>query len=216
MFVLLYYRASEADITPAGNQARIRLIIDGLLSERDPIDLGTSDMIIQYLKKVADMDVEDRRHPQQGKISVDIAGTPMDVVLTTAGTTGGQRINFCIVQEAVRTSLDELGLSKNMLERLRAANAADNGLIIASGRPQSGVTSTLYSLLREHDAFIKQLATLEKKSAADMENITQKKYDRDGDLSQALAAMIRPIRELSDFWAVVVWLMIRSSVVTWR
>lgn len=191
LFELLYYRASEAAITPAGQQARVQFVIDGMLTERKPLELTDSEAIIQYLKTPAELNIEERRQPQKGNISVDIAGKPMDMVLTTAGTTGGQRMLFRMVQEAVRTNLDELGMSRDVLQRLRKSNKHDTGILIVSGKPSSGVTSTLYSLLRERDAFIKQLVTLESKPAADMENITQNDYSRDADLPKTLASVIR-------------------------
>ncbi len=191
LYDILWHRASEADLAPAGQQGRVRFVIDGVATERPSMSLGESETIIQYLKGIAMMNVEERRRPQKGQITVDIAGSPIEIDLTVAGKTTGQHTHFRIVQEFVQTKLDMLGISGDLLKRLRTLNQAKRGLFIVSGRPGSGVTSTLYSLLREQDAFIKQLATLESRVDIDLENITQHAYGEASDLSEALASVLR-------------------------
>ncbi len=193
LYDLVFRRASEADLAPSGQLAKVKLVIDGVAAQHEPLDLALSQSIIQYLKGLAGMDVEERRRPQQGKIGVDItdSGRPTDIVLTCAGSTGGQRMQFRMVQEVVRTNLEELGVSVDVLTPLRQANIARSGLIIVSSKPQNGVTSSLYSLLREHDAFIEQLITLESKAVIDLENVTQNQYGSDDMLERALASAIR-------------------------
>ncbi len=191
VYDMVWRRASEADLAPVGEQARVQFVIDGVVVDRPPRTLGESESIIQYLKPVAGMDAEDRRRPQKGTISVDLAGNQTEIDLTTAGTTGGQRMQFRVVEEFVQTRLDELGMPTEILERIRALNKMANGMIIISGRRGSGVTSTLYSLLREHDAFIRQLVTLEAKVEVELENITQHAYGQDSKLSHSLASALR-------------------------
>ena len=191
LFDLLYHRASEGDLSPAGETARMRLVIDGVVTEHEPIEIAASERVIQYLKPLAGMDPDERRRPQQGTIAADLMGKHTEVMLTTAGSTGGQRMQFRIVGEAVRTDLNELGLNPDTLEQLVAANELRAGLIIVSGRPKSGVTSTLYSLLRKQDAFTMQLMTVEAKPLIDLENVTQNTYEDNEDLPKVLAATAR-------------------------
>jgi len=115
----------------------------------------------------------------------------VDITITATGTTGGQRIQFRVTQEAIRTELDKLGMSTDVFQRTAKMVARSNGLVIVSGRPGSGVTSTLYSMLRRHDAFVKQLVTLEAKAATDLENVTQNVYGEPGKLVGALTAALR-------------------------
>ena len=191
LFDLLYHRASEADLVPKGRKTRVRLAVDGVVTEREPLELATSERITQYLKPFAGMDAAERRRPQQGTIAIEVLGRHTDVILTTTGTNDGQRLRFRVVGEAVKTDLAELGLNPDTLEQLAAANDSKTGLIIVAGRPQSGVTSTLYSLLRRQDAFMKQLTTLEAKPLVDLENITQTVYPSDEELPKMLAAAAR-------------------------
>ncbi len=191
LYDIVWRRASEADITPATQQARVRFVVDGVAVERPPVGLNHSEGIIQYLKGVAGMDIQDRRRPQQGKLAVDLAGMQLELSIQTLGTTGGQRIRLRVLQEFVRTKLDTLGMDPEMLARVRELNQSGPGLIIVSGRPGSGVTSTLYSLLREHDAYVQQIETLEAKEAIELENITQHVYGEPDRLAPMLSAAMR-------------------------
>jgi len=191
LFDLLFHRASEADLTPTGETARLRLLVDGVVAEHEPLEAVACDRIIQYLKGVGGMDVEERRHPQKGTIAADLLGKHTDIMLTIAGTRGGQRVQFRIVDEAARTDLGELGISPDTLEQMLAANASPRGLIIVAGRAKSGVTSTMYSLLRKQDAFIKQLMTVEADPLVDLENVTQNTYENDEELPKLVAATAR-------------------------
>lgn len=188
---VLWRRASEVDLSPAGNQTRLRYVIDGVVMNRPAMELAESEAIIQYLKPLAGMNAEERRRPQTGQISADLGNGVKNLALTTAGTTGGQRMQFRIIQEAVQTKLDSLGMSEEVLQKVQAFGKADHGLIIVSGRSGSGVTSTLYSLLRDQDVFIKRVVTLESKAVVDLENITQNSYEQDAKLPEMLASVLR-------------------------
>jgi type II secretory ATPase GspE/PulE/Tfp pilus assembly ATPase PilB-like protein len=188
---LLWRRASEAELAPAGESTTLRLAIDGVTHEDAGPDPAVAEGVIQYLKGVGGMDVEERRRPQRGRITVDLANSPIDMDLVTAGTTSGQRMQFRVVQEFIRTRLGELGIPEDLLTRLRELNQAGNGILIVSGRRGSGVTSTLYSLLREHDAFIKQLITLEHEPEVDLENVTQNQYEDAKEMPRMLASALR-------------------------
>ncbi len=191
LYDILWRRASEADITPAGREARVRFVIDGVISERPSLDAADSEMLVEYIKPIAGMDGQERRRPQHGKISVDLAGSPIAMEVTTAGTTGGQRLRLRVVQEVARTDLNTLGISKDVLAKVRKINKEGAGLVIVSSRGGNGLTSTMYSLLREHDAFVKQIVSLESKPTIDLENITQHAYGQAEKLPQMLASVMR-------------------------
>ena len=190
LYNMLARRASEVDIAPAEQQARVTSIIDGLPVEGAPLNLIDSEAIVQYIKPLAGLSVEERCRPQRGKILVDLAQGATEIVVTTAGTTGGQRMQFKIRQEIIQTRLAELGMSQEILADVRRLSETP-GLIIVSGRSGSGVSSTLYSLLREHDAYTKQITTFEKEKVVDLENITQTTYTDQDNIRMMLASALR-------------------------
>ncbi len=191
LYDIVWRRASEAQLSPTGEQTRVRYIIDGVVTECEPLALYQSEMMVQYLKPIGGMDAAESRRPQAGRISVDLAEKPIDIELATRGTTGGQQMSFRVVQEVVQTNLDRLGMPEDVLQHIRQLNKAPNGVILVSGPKGSGITSTLYSLVREHDAFMKQIASLEPKAAVDLENITQHGYGEPEKLTGELASALR-------------------------
>ncbi|MCK4601443.1 MAG: Flp pilus assembly complex ATPase component TadA, partial [Phycisphaerae bacterium] len=191
LYDILFYRASEADLSPVGAVGRVRFVVDGALLARPDLDQGHCELVIQYLKGVTSMDPAETRRPQKGALSVDLASQRIDMVVTTAGTTTGQRMQFRVVQESIQTRLEDLGISEDMLDRICELNAEPTGLLIISSKPKNGLSSTLYSLMRRHDAFTKQLIALEAQAASDLENVSQNIYGSQDDLAKALAAAIR-------------------------
>ncbi|MCP4375629.1 MAG: Flp pilus assembly complex ATPase component, partial [bacterium] len=185
-------RASEADISPGSQQAAVvRFITDGVLCTQPSISLTDSDRLIQAIKSMSGLDPEERRRPQEGVLSLDFAGKQIEIGVTTTGSTGGQRMQFKAMHEALRTKIDDLGMTNTIKESVLAMSKCDSGLLIVSGRIGSGVTSTLYSIMRTMDAYTKSLVTLEAKASADIENITQSVYGDPKKLPEALTAVIR-------------------------
>ncbi len=188
---LAWRRVSEAALVPAGQQTRVRLVIDGVATERTPLPPQDAETFIQYIKPLAGMDPEQRRQPQEGKVFVAYNAPAFEVTVKVAGSTGGQQMHLRVTREVVRTNLDELGLAEDTLERVKEMASEKSGLMIASGPKRNGVTSTLYSLLRNQDAFIKQLVSVEASPAIDLENITQNVYENPATQPEKLTAAAR-------------------------
>jgi len=184
-------RASDVDVSPVGPQAQVRYIVDGVLQSRPAIDRDLAEGVVDYLKGLAGMNVADRRRPQTGHLSVDMGAVRADMKMSVAGTTRGQRMQLRVLQESVQTRLEDLGMSDTLQTRLVQINTADRGLIIVAAPKGNGVTSTLYSLLRKHDAFMKQLVTLEALPSTDLENITQVRYDKPEEMPRQLIRLVR-------------------------
>ncbi len=190
-FDMLFRRASEVEMTPSGQQTAVRYLIDGVVTNRPAMTVSDSEAVIDYIKRVAGLDPEQKRKPQDARIGVEATeGKPVEVYVKTAGTTSGQRLALKVVEEAIQTRIEKLGMSDDVLEPLLDL-AGQPGLIIISGPPRSGVTSTLYSLLRKQDAYIKHLVTLEQSSAIDLENVTQHEYEQPEKLNNQLASALR-------------------------
>jgi type II secretory ATPase GspE/PulE/Tfp pilus assembly ATPase PilB-like protein len=189
LYDLIWRRVSEAAIASVAQP--FRYMIDGVVVNRDNYEPAQTAGVIDYLKGIAGMDVEDKRRPQKGKIVVDLAKSPMDITLSSDGSTGGQRMRFRIVQESVRTRLGELGMSEDVHARIHGINIRPKGLMILACQPGNGLTSTLYALLRDNDAYIKQLVTVEENIEVDLENVTQNAYKGPGDMARVLANALR-------------------------
>ena len=184
-------RASQAELAPAGESTAVRFLIDGVYHKRPPLERAADEAVIDYLKRVGGLDVAEKRRPQTGSVSADMGAVRSDMKLSTDGTTHGQRMRINVLQEVAQTRLDQLGMPDDLRAKLEALNAAESGLLIVSGPKGNGLTSTLYSLMRKHDAFMKQLTTLEASVTLDLPNITQNTYKDHTELAARLGSMLR-------------------------
>lgn len=193
LFDIVWRRASEVAMAPSGQQTRVAFVIDGVVHQRPSIPLSHAEEMIQFIKEIAGMEVEEVRRPQKGKISVECRNpvATADMELTSAGTTGGQKMVFRIIQEVARTDLAELGMPDEVLGQVNGIAQTQDGLFICAGRKGSGVTSTLYSMLRQRDVYMSTVVTLEAKPEVDLENITQHTYESDADTARALSVAVQ-------------------------
>jgi type II secretory ATPase GspE/PulE/Tfp pilus assembly ATPase PilB-like protein len=193
LYDVAWRRASEVALTPAGQNSRVLYVIDGVAHEQPAIPPAQAEEMIQFIKEISGMEVDEVRRPQKGRLSIDAQSinTRADMELSAAGTTGGQQLIFRIIQEVVRTNLGELGMPDDILGQISSIAQTKNGLFICAGRRGSGVTSTLYSMLRQRDVFITNINTLESKPPIDLENVTQNTYGENANLAKTLSVAIQ-------------------------
>ena len=193
LYDMAWRRASEVALTPAGQNSRVLYVIDGVAHEQPAIPLAQAEEMIQFVKEISGMEVDEVRRPQKGQLSVDAQSinARADMELSATGTTGGQRLIFRIIQEVIRTNLGELGMPDDILGQVSSIAQTKNGLFICAGRRGSGVTSTLYSMLRQRDVFMTNISTLESKPPIDLENVTQNTYGEDANLAKTLSVAIQ-------------------------
>jgi len=181
LFDALWRRATEVEMLISANDVRLAYRIDGVGTPR--ADLLTRDAAVQainLIKTVAGLDVEERRRPQQGSLTSVITGTnaqPTEIEVRTSGTTQYEKLSLRIVGEENRLRIGDLGMDDKQLAALEEIIRKPSGLVVISGPHGSGVTSTLYAALRNHDAFMQNLLTIERETLMELENITQHIYD---------------------------------------
>lgn len=185
LFDALWRRATDVDLVVGTNAMKLSYRIDGVVTPRN--DLYPEEERVEkarigadFIKKVAGLEVEERRRPQAGEMHAQIAGSDdqaTEIELKTSGTTQAERIAMRMVSTQNRLRLADLGLSSKQQAQLEELLDKQAGLMIVSGPRGSGVTSTQYAMLRHHDAFMQNLLTIEQQPLMDLENITQHTYD---------------------------------------
>ncbi len=185
------FRASRAELVPAGDATNVRFLIDGVQHKRPAVPREDAALAIDYLKQIAGLDPQEKRRPQTGSISMDVGAVRADMKVHADGTTHGQRLVLNVIQEMALTRLEDLGMSDEVRSRVEKLNAAEKGLLIVSSPRGNGLTSTLYSLLRKHDAFMQHLVTLEAAVTVELENITQETYRDQTELPAKLGSLLR-------------------------
>ncbi len=166
-------RASDIIFTPASQNYNVTYYVDGAALKQPVIARDQMEYNIHFLKNLADLDIKEKRKPQKGKFKIRREKEDTQWEVTTAGSTVGEQIRIKQIIKQTITRLSEIGLMPEQLEQLTQIRSLKQGLFIVTGPPKSGVTTSLYALLRNHDAFINSINTLEKRPSADLPNITQ-------------------------------------------
>jgi type IV pilus assembly protein PilB len=143
-------RASDIHVEPTGSDLKVRLRIDGVLHEMQSADRSIMDGVISRLKIMSDLDIAERRKPQDGRLSVKHEGRTVDLRVATLPTVWGEKVVMRILDNsAQRRRLEDLELSPENLRRFTAAIARPHGMILVTGPTGSGKSTTLYTTLAE-------------------------------------------------------------------
>ncbi len=169
-------RASDIALSPTHDGYSLTYSVDGATVKQPPVERERAEYFIHFLKNMANLDINERRKPQRGDFSTSEQRQRIDWQVATAGSTVGEQVRIRKTSSQNVTELNKLGLTDTQLQQLSAINQTAEGLFLVSGPKKSGVTSTFYALLRNHDAFINSICTLEREPSSKLPNITQNVY----------------------------------------
>lgn len=172
----IWRRANDIALTPVAQQYHVHFIIDGVVEKQQPKEREEAEYFIRYLKNLADLDIEEKRKPQTGRFTIQKNGQPFEWELTSAGTTAGEQVRLKPFAEHNLLKLADLGLVADQLEQFQNLRTGTKGVFIISGPKKNGITSTLYALIQNHDPFLNNINTLEKKPIGELPNVTQNVY----------------------------------------
>jgi MSHA biogenesis protein MshE len=155
-------RASDIHIEPQEGRLQIRFRIDGVLHLQTEADIKIATPLALRLKLMADLDISEKRLPQDGRFGMKVKGQRIDVRISTMPTQFGESVVMRLLNQAGNTlRLESIGMPRKMLERFRAIVQRPNGLVLVTGPTGSGKTTTLYSALAELNSVEKKLITVE-------------------------------------------------------
>ncbi len=144
-------RASDIHIEPSENGVRVRFRIDGRLQERFSLQRAIHPMLVSRLKILANVNITERRLPQDGRISLKLSDHPIDFRFSATPTIYGEKIVLRVLGKLQRQSIPEIGdlfLSKQNHEALTRILGRPNGIFFVTGPTGSGKSMTLYSCLK--------------------------------------------------------------------
>ena len=167
-------RASDIHFEPFENEFKIRYRVDGALYEMSPPPRHLALPVISRLKVMANMNIAERRLPQDGRIQKHIAGRNVDLRVSTLPTQFGESLVLRVLDRSiVNLDLEALGMPKYIYNFLLEMIERPNGIFIATGPTGSGKTTTLYSCLRKVNTIDSKLLTAEEPVEYDLEGIVQ-------------------------------------------
>ena len=167
-------RASDIHIEPQEGRLQIRFRIDGVLHLQTEADSKIATPLALRLKLMADLDISEKRLPQDGRFAMKVKNQRIDVRISTMPTQFGESVVMRLLNQAGNTlRLESIGMPRKMLERFRAIVQRPNGLVLVTGPTGSGKTTTLYSALAELNSVEKKLITVEDPVEYRMQGINQ-------------------------------------------
>lgn len=167
-------KASDIHFEPFEDQFRIRYRIDGALYEMAPPPKNLAAPVIARVKVLSNLNIAERRIPQDGRIKMTISGRPVDLRVSTLPTQFGESVVLRVLDKSVvKLDLDKLGMSDEVLHDVRMLVAKPNGIFIVTGPTGSGKTTTLYSALREVNKVGTKILTAEDPVEYEIDGIMQ-------------------------------------------
>ncbi|MEO8408400.1 MAG: GspE/PulE family protein, partial [Oxalobacteraceae bacterium] len=155
-------RASDIHIEPQEKRLHIRFRIDGVLHLQTEADIKIAASLALRLKLMSDLDISEKRMPQDGRFTIKVKQQQIDVRISTMPTQYGESVVMRLLnQSGGILNLDAIGMPAAMLKRFRAIVQRPNGLVLVTGPTGSGKTTTLYGALSELNTLEKKLITVE-------------------------------------------------------
>jgi MSHA biogenesis protein MshE len=155
-------RASDIHIEPQEKRLQIRFRIDGVLHLQTEADIKIAPALALRLKLMSDLDISEKRMPQDGRFAIKVKQQQVDVRISTMPTQFGESVVMRMLnQSGGALKLDSIGMPPDMVKKFRAIVQRPNGLVLVTGPTGSGKTTTLYGALAELNTTERKLITVE-------------------------------------------------------
>ena len=155
-------RASDIHIEPQETRLQIRFRIDGVLHLQTEADIKIAPSLALRLKLMSDLDISEKRLPQDGRFAIRVKNQRIDVRISTMPTQYGESVVMRLLnQGGTSLRLDAIGMPPALVKKFRAIVQRPNGLVLVTGPTGSGKTTTLYCALAELNSVEKKLITVE-------------------------------------------------------
>lgn len=184
--------ASDVHFEPFEDEFRIRIKADGVLYEMVPPPRHLAFAITTRIKVMANLDIAERRLPQDGRIELTIGGHPVDLRVAVCPTMFGESVVLRVLDRSVVSlDLNNVGMAPHLMSEFRDIISKPNGIILVTGPTGSGKTTTLYSALSELNRIEDKIITTEDPVEYDIDGIIQIPIDHE--IGVTFASCLRAI-----------------------
>ncbi len=167
-------RASDVHIEPFEKDLSIRYRVDGVLHSVHSLQKRFHSPIISRVKVMADLDIAEKRLPQDGRIRIKIAGKDIDIRVSIVPTSFGERgVLRLLDRSQVLLGLEEIGMASDHLNAMERLTATNHGIVLVTGPTGSGKTTTLYAALSRINSADKNIITVEDPVEYQLKGISQ-------------------------------------------
>ena len=186
--------ATDIHVEPQAESLIVRARIDGMLYEKHHLPKKIHRPVASRIKIMADMDIAEKRIPQDGKVRISIASRNFDLRISTLPSVFGEKIVIRLLERNNKSiHMDDLGFTPSQLKTMRASNARRQGLILITGPTGSGKSTTLHATLREMRNPNINIITVEDPVEYEIPRITQVQVNPKAGLgfAEVLRSMLR-------------------------
>ena len=181
-------KASDIHFEPFEDEFKMRYRIDGVLYEMIPPPRHLANAIVSRIKVMANLDIAERRVPQDGRIELVVNGSPVDLRVAVLPTMFGESCVMRVLDRSnVSLDLEKVGLREDDLSTVRQLIKKPNGIVIVTGPTGSGKTTTLYSALNELNEASEKILTAEDPVEYDIDGLVQVQINSDVGMTFAKA-----------------------------
>ncbi len=174
LLIAIKDHASDLHFEPFENEFKIRIRSDGVLYEMVPPPRHLAFAITTRIKVMANLDIAERRLPQDGRIRLTVGGHPVDLRVSVLPTMFGESVVMRVLDRSVvMLDLDAIGMEPNILAAFREVIRKPNGIVLVTGPTGSGKTTTLYGALNELNVIEDKLITTEDPVEYEIDGIVQ-------------------------------------------
>jgi type IV pilus assembly protein PilB len=187
-------QASDIHFEPFEDEFKIRVRADGVLYEMVPPPRHLANAIVSRVKVMANLDIAERRLPQDGRIELNVGGNAVDLRVSVLPTLFGESVVMRVLDRTVvQLDLNKIGMDPNTLSRFRMMIRRPNGIVLVTGPTGSGKTTTLYSALNELNEISAKIITTEDPVEYEIYGLVQVPVNPDIDVTFAnvLRAILR-------------------------
>ncbi|WP_085683944.1 MULTISPECIES: type II secretion system ATPase GspE [unclassified Pseudomonas] len=180
--------ASDIHIEPFETHSVVRYRVDGTLRDVVSPRKALHGALVSRIKIMAQLDIAEKRLPQDGRIALRVAGRPIDIRVSTVPTGHGERVVMRLLDKQVgRLHLETLGMDAQVLAKLDHLIRQPHGIVLVTGPTGSGKTTSLYAALARLDASTSNILTVEDPVEYDLPGISQIQVNAKIDMTFALA-----------------------------
>ena len=167
-------RATDIHMEPKDEETGARIRIDGVMYPTEPFDKPIGDAIVNIFKVLSAMDITERRRPQDGSFGAVVESREVDFRVASQGTRFGEKLSIRILDQANAVStLEQLGMRKQMQENIRTVSHQPHGMFLCCGPTGAGKSTTLYACLNSLDSDQSNIITIEDPIEYKMDGVTQ-------------------------------------------
>jgi len=174
LFQALKMRASDVHFQPFPDRLQVRYRIDGVLYDMEAPPKKVQDAILSRLKVMGNMDIAERRLPQDGRASVKLGDSEVDIRISSVPTSSGERIVLRLLDKSARLyALEEIGFEPDNLKIVEQYIKYNHGILLVTGPTGSGKSTTLYAALQKVNSTQLNVITLEDPIEYQLDGISQ-------------------------------------------